>query len=118
MATVNQSATTLLGIINNILDFSKIEAEKLELELRPTSVKEVLESIRQVVRYDLEQKNLKLHIQIEESIPNIFYVDPVRLKQILLNLVSNAIKFTTTGQITITLKIKKEVDLQFYKIRA
>lgn len=117
MATVNQSASTLLGIINNILDFSKIEAGKLELELQPIAIKEVLESIRQVVRYDLERKNIQLEIDIDESIPETLKIDSIRVKQILLNLVSNAIKFTKKGQITIQLKNKKQIDSQFYKVR-
>ncbi len=117
MTTVHQSASTLLEIINNILDFSKIEAGKLELDLQPVAIKDVLVAIQQVVRYDLERKNIQLKIVIEESVPETLLVDSVRVKQILLNLVSNAIKFTNVGQITIQLKNKKQIDSNSYKIR-
>ena len=117
MATVHQSANTLLGIINNILDFSKIEARKLELDIQSVAIKEILESIEQVVRYDLENKELELHILVDDSIPKTLHLDPIRVKQILLNLVSNAIKFTKKASISVQLKIKKQLDAERYKIR-
>ena len=117
MTTVHQSATTLLGIINNILDFSKIEAGKLELDLQPVAIKEVLEAIKQVVRYDLDRKRIQLKLLIDDTIPETLLIDPIRVKQILLNLVSNAIKFTNAGQITIQLKNRHHEDHHSYKIR-
>lgn len=117
MTTVHQSASTLLEIINNILDFSKIEAGKLELDVQPVAIKEILDSIQQVVRYDLERKKIRLKIIVEENIPETLLIDPIRVKQILLNLVSNAIKFTIAGQITIHLRKKKQVDSENFKIR-
>jgi signal transduction histidine kinase len=104
-ANLNQWATTNLVIINNILAFSKIDKGKLELELRGYLHKKVLEAIRRVDKYDLEQKNLKLRMYIEKSIPHILFVDQVRLKQLVLYLGRNATKFTYT----ITLKINKEI---------
>ncbi|WP_051224381.1 PAS domain S-box protein [Flavobacterium tegetincola] len=117
MTTVNHSATTLLGIINDILDFSKIEAGKLELDLQPTGVQNLLESIRQVIRFDLEQKKLQLKVVVDPEIPKTLILDSIRLKQIFLNLVSNAIKFTVEGQVKITLKYKKPVGFNSHKIR-
>lgn len=117
MSTVHHSALTLLGIINDILDFSKIEAGKLELDLQPTLICELLESIRQVIRFDLEQKNLKLEIIIEDEIPEMVMLDAVRVKQILLNLLSNAIKFTLEGTIKLKLKLKRRINAQTLQIR-
>lgn len=117
MNTVNHSAVALLGIINNILDFSKIEAGKLELEVQPVIIKDFLESIKHVIRFDLERKNLQLKILIDESVPSTLSMDSIRVKQIFLNLVSNAIKFTTEGQITIKIEYKKQLCSNFHKIR-
>lgn len=117
MTTVNQSATTLLGIINDILDFSKIEAGKLELDFQDTSLKDLLYSISQVVRYDLEQKNLNLKIDIDAQIPETLFIDPTRLKQILLNLLSNAIKFTVKGGIILQIRCKKQINSRTQRVR-
>jgi PAS domain S-box-containing protein len=117
MTTVNHSASTLLGIINDILDFSKIEAGKLELDLQPAALKDLLNSIRQVVLFDLEQKNLELNIFIDSAIPETLLMDSFRVKQIFLNLVSNAIKFTREGQVAIQLNYKKKISPLSHKIR-
>jgi len=117
MTTVHQSANILLGTINDILDFSKIEAGKLELELRPVFVSELLESIKQVIRFDLERKQLQLEILVDESISKTLMLDAVRVKQILLNLISNAIKFTAKGKIILELKCKKQINSQIQEIR-
>lgn len=117
MNTVHQSANALLGIIDDILDFSKIEAGKLELDTQVIVLKELIESIRQIVRFDLERKKLKLYIILDEAIPKSLLLDPIRFKQILLNLVSNAIKFTTHGEITIQFKLNKKIDFKTYNIR-
>lgn len=117
MTTVHHSATTLLGIISDILDFSKIEAGKLELDLQPTRIDELLESIRQVIRFNLDEKQLFLDIKLDPAIPAVVLVDSIRLKQVLLNLLSNAIKFTAKGKITLCFKCKKQINLQTQEIR-
>ncbi len=117
MTTVNQSASTLLGIINDILDFSKIEAGKLELDLQNTNIKELVNSIQQVIRFDLERKQLNLSVEIDSQIHENLYIDAFRLKQILLNLLSNAIKFTLKGGIILKIKHKKQINSKTQKIR-
>ena len=117
MNTINQSANTLLGIINDILDFSKIEASKLELDLHPILVNDLMDSIKEVVRFDLERKKLDLQILIDDKVPETLLIDPIRLKQVLLNLVSNAIKFTSKGQITLEVICKEKINSQTKKIR-
>ena len=117
MKTVHQSATTLLDIINNILDFSKIEAGKLELDLQPVDIKTILKAIKQLVRFDLDRKKLELNTYIDKDIPEMVMLDSLRIKQILLNLVGNAIKFTAEGHIQIKVQFKKETDFTPQKIR-
>ena len=103
--TKTQSAAhSLLDIINDILDFSKIEAGKLELESVPFSLKTVVNEIIDITRVSAENKGLKLIIKIDSEISDHLVGDPLRLRQILLNLTSNAIKFTTQGGIFITIR--------------
>ncbi|OZG70992.1 hypothetical protein BTA51_23080 [Hahella sp. CCB-MM4] len=94
--TVRDSAFSLLNILNDILDFSKIEAEHLEIESNPLSLVELVEGVAQTLAPGAYQKNLKLHCFIDPSIPDIVIGDEVRIRQILFNLCSNAIKFTQT----------------------
>ena len=103
--TKTQSAAhALLGIINDILDFSKIEAGKLELELIPFSLKTVIKEILDTTRVSAEEKGLKIVTKIDSEISDNLVGDSLRLRQILLNLISNAIKFTARGGIFITVK--------------
>ena len=106
------AANNLLGIINDILDFSKIEAGKFELELIPFSLKKTIAEVVDIVRVGAENKGLKLITKIDPEICDSLKGDPLRLRQILLNLTSNAIKFTTKGGIFITVKLDK---LRFQK---
>jgi len=101
--TVRKSAEALLGIINDILDFSKIEAGKLELEKTAFSPREAVEDVAELLAESAFRKDLEFAYRIDESIPEQVMGDPGRFRQILLNLVSNAIKFTETGEVRITL---------------
>ncbi len=111
---IDTSADNLLEIINDILDFSKIEAGKLELEEKYFSVKKVVEDLIQTISFKADDKNLKLVLNIDARIPEHVAGDPLRLNQILLNLVSNAIKFTQTGEIRVIVKL---IDLVENKAR-
>lgn len=97
MITVNQSAHSLLGIVNDILDFSKIEAGKLELHIEKYPIKDILNQIIDLIQYESNQKKLQLELVIAPEIPTHFWVDNIRLKQILINLLANAVKFTEKG---------------------
>lgn len=99
--TIRMSGEALLSIINDILDFSKIEAGKLELEKTSFSLSDLCQGINAIFLAPLRDKGLDFNINIENSIPNAIIGDPLRLKQILLNLVGNSIKFTETGSIGI-----------------
>jgi len=95
----NISGKSLLGIINDILDFSKIEAGKLELEIIETDIIELLEHAIDIVKYHAGQRGLEVLLNIPPKIPAIAQVDPIRLKQILINLLTNAVKFTEKGEV-------------------
>jgi PAS domain S-box-containing protein len=101
--TVRVSGEALLTVINDILDFSKIEAGKFDLDPVPFSLQDVIEEALRAVAYRAHEKNLELACDISPSVPDWVIGDPVRIRQILLNLASNAIKFTATGEVELQL---------------
>ncbi|RZJ65848.1 MAG: PAS domain S-box protein [Flavobacterium sp.] len=105
MNTVNQSATALMEIINDILDFSKIEAGKLELSAEDTDLLRLCNQITKLIEYESRIKNLEVKLSIHENVPRCILVDEIRLKQILINLMSNAVKFTEKGSIELTVRV-------------
>ncbi|MDR1490578.1 MAG: response regulator [Desulfovibrio sp.] len=107
---IQSSASLLLGIINDILDFSKIEAGKLEIENHPFNIREVVENIRELVLPRIAEKNLRLIIEIADSVPVYAVGDGLRLSQVLLNLIGNATKFTMHGAISLTMNAKHHKD--------
>jgi two-component system sensor histidine kinase/response regulator len=103
------SADSLLGIINDILDFSKIEAGKLGLELIDCDLRNLLESTTRVLSVVAQGKGLELTCEIEPQVPEVIVADPTRLRQILLNLMGNAIKFTEHGEVAVAARVESEV---------
>ena len=106
LGTVHESALSLLNILNDILDFSKIEAGKLEMELRPTRLRELAEGVIQLMHTAAQVKNLRLSVFVDPDLPLWLLTDPTRLRQVLLNLLGNAIKFTSArdgkqGEVTL-----------------
>ncbi len=99
--TIHASGTHLVELINDILDFSKIEAGKLELEIRECSPYQLMTEVVNVLRMKAEQQSLSLSINLHGSIPETIQADPTRVRQILMNLVGNAIKFTAEGGVRI-----------------
>jgi len=95
----NISGLSLLGIINDILDFSKIEAGKMELDLIETDIIELAEQASDIIKYHASKRGLELLLNIQPEMPRLAMVDPVRLRQILVNLLGNAVKFTETGEV-------------------
>jgi len=104
---IHQSGKTLLTIINDILDFSKIEAGKLKLEIEKVNLKDLLAEVSDIVSYPLEGKDLALNLKLEENLPAFVWTDEMRLKQVLINLLNNAVKFTEKGEVTLCVKILK-----------
>jgi PAS domain S-box-containing protein len=104
------SANNLLVIINDILDFSKIEAGKVKLENINFSIQEVVQGVVQAFLFHAEEKSIGLSFDIDEAVPKRVVGDQVRLTQVLNNLVSNAIKFTERGLVSINVKLIKQGD--------
>ncbi|OYU55441.1 MAG: hybrid sensor histidine kinase/response regulator [Chitinophagaceae bacterium BSSC1] len=99
LGIVHQSANALLGIINDILDFSKIEAGKLELEYEKCDLFELASQAVDIISFQIKNKDLEMLLNLAPSLPQWIFTDSVRLKQVLFNLLSNAAKFTETGEI-------------------
>ncbi len=104
MQAIHTSANALLSLINDILDFSKIEAGKLELSFEKTNLWELLEQVVDIVKFKTEEKNIELLLSIDKNLPRYVQMDPIRLKQILINLMSNAVKFTEQGEIELSVQ--------------
>jgi signal transduction histidine kinase len=104
------SAEALLGIVNDILDFSKIEQRKLELETLPFSVRDHLADVLKPLAVRAEQKRLELVYQVLPGVPEVAQGDPGRLRQVLLNLIGNSIKFTERGQILVRVEVESRTD--------
>jgi PAS domain S-box-containing protein len=100
--SVHRSATALLGIINGILDFSKIEAGKLQLETVAFEARQAIQDVVDLLRESVRRKQLKLTCHIRDDVPTYLLGDPMRLRQVILNLVGNAVKFTDHGEVEIT----------------
>lgn len=100
--TMHRSAEALLALVNDILDFSKIEAGKMTLEAADVHLRPLIDDVLTLVSQLARAKGLSLTVQIAQSVPDSLRGDPVRLRQILFNLVGNAIKFTETGGVTIS----------------
>ncbi len=107
LKTVKYSADNLMGIINDILDFSKIEAGKITFENIEFSLVDLLNNLKAVLKTRVAEKKLKLKVKIENSIPDKIIGDRVKLNQILMNLVGNAIKFTDNGFVQIHANFEK-----------
>ena len=100
MTKINIAANSLLGIINDLLDFSKIEAGKMEIESHPFMMEEVLESLSNLVTMKTREKRIEFLINTDPEVPARIAGDSLRLSQVLINLVNNAVKFTDKGEIS------------------
>lgn len=116
LETVNQSASTLLDVVNDILDISKIEAGKLIIDNEKTSLHAIIDQCVDMMKFMAHQKNLELIVNIHEDVHCAIWVDEMRLKQILQNLLNNAIKFTQKGQIELEITAQNS-DENHSKIR-
>lgn len=102
LSQVSFSAEVLLGLVNDILDFSKIEAGRFELELIDFDLVATIERSADMVALEAHRKGLELILDISQDLPALVHGDPTRLRQILVNLVKNAVKFTNTGEVYIS----------------
>ena len=104
LSIVDQSANALLSTINDILDFSKIEAGKLELTAEKVDLYEISSQAADIITYQAQNKNLEVLLNLPADLPRFVYIDSVRLKQILVNLLGNAVKFTEQGEIELKIQ--------------
>jgi signal transduction histidine kinase/CheY-like chemotaxis protein len=109
LTKVKSAAQALLGIINDILDFSKIEAGKLDMEKTDFRLEDVLDNLSSIVGQKAQDKNLEFLIAAQHDIPPNLVGDPLRLGQILINLVNNAIKFTERGEVVVTVAQEEQL---------
>jgi len=100
--TIRSSGDTLLALINDILDYSKIESDRMELETHPVNIRAVIEESFDLVSQQAAEKGLELVYTIGSFVPRMVVGDPTRLRQIITNLVNNAVKFTDKGEVTLT----------------
>ena len=116
LSIVNQSGNALLSIINDILDFSKIEAGRLELDIDKFDLYEMCAQATDIITYQIQNKGLEMLLNVATDLPRFVYADSVRLKQILVNLLGNASKFTERGEIELKIETLETVG-DIYKIR-
>ena len=108
LQVVRRNGRHLLDLINDILDLSKIEAGKMTVELVPTNLPEVIGDVMSLMRPRAREKHLELSLHLDGAIPSRINSDPLRLRQILMNLMGNAIKFTTRGEIRMVVKMEQD----------
>lgn len=108
--TIQDSGEALLSLLNDILDFEKIESGKLDLEMTSFDLKRLLKGIHTLMNGHAASKNVQLVLDLDEKLPDFVIGDPTRIRQVLLNLVNNAIKFTAQGAVTIHVKDLSSVE--------
>ncbi|MBM4159264.1 MAG: PAS domain S-box protein, partial [Ignavibacteria bacterium] len=114
LKTILSSGKTLLALINDILDFSKMESGKLELKPAAVCINDVISEIRNIFQESAQSKNLQFQVTTGKNLPEIIIIDDIRLRQILFNLISNAIKFTKSGYVRTGFEAKKmKQDTEF-----
>lgn len=115
--TIRSSGDALLTIINDILDFSKIEAGKMTLEEQPFDLRECIEAAFDLIKVRSSEKGLELAYQMEEGVPPAIVGDVTRLRQVLINLLGNSIKFTDQGEIVLTVGKGEQADNLHFAVR-
>ena len=114
LAIINRSGTHLLGLINDVLDMSKIEAGRIVLEKQSFSLYDLITGIEEMVRIRAESKNLRFVISGQSDVPQFIKTDERKLRQTLLNILGNAVKFTERGMVTLRIKSSPEDPLHLF----
>lgn len=104
VSAINSSGKNLLRIINDILDLAKIESGRLEIQNAPLDLADVIKDIKQVFSLKVMEKGLEFNLQIDDKLPRLLMLDETRIRQILFNLIGNAIKFTETGFVKVAVQ--------------
>jgi PAS domain S-box-containing protein len=115
--TIRSSGDSLLTIINDILDFSKIEAGKMILEEAPFDLRECIEASFDLIKVNASEKGLELAYQVDEGVPPAVMGDVTRLRQVLINLLGNSVKFTEQGEVVLTVSVGEKKDSLHFAVR-
>jgi signal transduction histidine kinase/CheY-like chemotaxis protein/HPt (histidine-containing phosphotransfer) domain-containing protein len=113
LETAQLSADSLLALINDVLDFSKIEAERVDLESIDFDLRALMEESLKTLAVRADEKGLELQCEADLGVPEAVHGDPARLRQILLNLVGNAIKFTHQGEVVVSVRVEESIGDEF-----
>lgn len=108
LKTILDSGKTLLYLINDILDLSKIEAGRMEISPEPTDLRIIIDEMKHIFQYKLREKNVGFVVEIDESFPQTIIIDELRTRQILLNLIGNAVKFTDDGYVKVEVRLESD----------
>ncbi len=109
---ISTSGKGLLDLINDILDLSKIEAGRIEVQPEPVNIKKFFEEIKQIFALKIQEKGLQFIICTAKNIPKALLIDEARLRQVVFNLIGNAVKFTDKGKVHVKAKVLKDIDHQ------
>lgn len=107
LKVIEMSGDTLLTVINDILDFSKIESGQLELESQPINIRSCVENVGALLSLNAQEKKIEILYVVAHDVPHLILGDPIRLHQILINLVNNAVKFTEQGEVLIQVEVNQ-----------
>lgn len=119
LSIILKSANSLLELLNEILDFAKIETGNIKLHIEKIDLFELIEQVKEIIQFKAQTKGIKVFINISKETPRVIWTDPVRLRQILMNLLSNSIKFTDHGEIETSIEANdynpqtKEIKISF-----
>ncbi len=116
LTAIQSSGKSLLLFINDILDLSKIEAGKLEIRYSPTDIRDLLKEVEQIFALQAKNKDIQFIVDVSNKLPPTLFLDELRLRQILLNLVGNAIKFTDQGSISLSVYALKKTDNSMFDV--
>lgn len=111
------SSNVLIALANNILDFSKISSGKFEIEKIPINIKTKIEQTTSLVTIEAHNKGIEVIVDIDEQTPTYFFGDPIRIQQVLLNLIKNAVKFTQKGYVRVRLSYRKQNNVLLFEIQ-
>lgn len=114
---VKKSSTSLVKIINDILDYTKIENGRIFIEHKPLEIRETIENVLELFHVNIFEKNIRVVVEVEDEIPKVILGDPLRIRQVLTNIVGNAVKFTEEGTIKIQVRTshvtREKIKLEF-----
>ncbi len=113
VSTIIRNGQQLLRIVDEVLDISKVESSHIEIENIPFSLTKLIEEVTSLFSMKAIEKGLKLSVSISSNVPEHIISDPTRLRQILINIIGNAIKFTHTGSVTVEVTMKTESEIEF-----